>query len=140
MATTETTAMTFINPETGEMVEINLDNADMPTQADVREAVSLMDIPGVFAIVDAQFAKGVTFEDEYALVMCLTSDRKMVMAKSASGEIVGALRRMKAHGLATPASPAIVKVGIAKTSGGTTVHKLQMPTPAEAVGFKMAGK
>jgi hypothetical protein len=71
--------------------------------------------------------------------MCLTSNKQIVMAKSASAEIVGSLKRMRAHGLAKPDAPAIVKVGTAKTSGGTTVHKLQMPTPAEAAAFK-AGK
>src|SRR5690348_9842087 len=116
MATTsESKALTYINPDTGELVEIDLTHASAPSQADVREAVSIMDIKGVFAIVGAQIAKGVTFEDEYALVMVLDADKKLVMAKTASSEIIASIRRMQAHGIANASSPAIVKIGSAKT-------------------------
>jgi D-arabinose 1-dehydrogenase-like Zn-dependent alcohol dehydrogenase len=130
--------ITCVDPETGEILKVDLSHASVPRQADLREAMPLLDQKGVFAIVGAKFAHGVTFDDEYALVLIVNSEKKLIMTKTASSEVIASIRRMLANGLCTPASPAIVKVGSAKTSSGFTVNKLQLPSPDEVKAFLSA--
>ena len=140
-ATAENTnaSMELIAPDTGEILNVNLDAASVPESTDTREAINLGEIKGAFMIFGVRFSDGKNFEGEYAEV-AFARERRMELGITSSKEVIGTLRRMVNRGLCSQEKPAIVKTAKARTSSGYTVHKLQIPEPAEVATLQAALK
>lgn len=142
MATTEASKalQVILDPETGQLIEVNLDNAAQPDSADLRKAHKLHEIEGPFAILGVKIEQGKTFEKEYATFL-YAQRPKVEMGVTASAEIVATLRRVMARGLATPNAPLLTKAVLdTKTSAGYFVHKLEQLTTAEEAQLRTALK
>ena len=140
MATDTKAVQVVLDEETGELIEVNLDNAQQPEAADLRKAKKLHEIEGPFAILGVRIEPGKTFDKEYATFLYCQSP-KIEMGVTASAEIVETLRKVLARGLATPNAPLLSKAVLdTKTSSGYYVHKLEQLTPAEEQALRAAIK
>ncbi len=150
--TEEMTTQIITDPETGELIEVNLDGAEQPSQTDVRSARKLHEIEGPFAILGVKFDLGktfgtkddatgaVTFDKEYAEFLFMQRFGPPEIGVTASGEVVASLKRVLARGLATPMKPLLTKTSQALTSAGFKVHKLERLTAAEEASLRAALK
>lgn len=134
----ETAVQVIVDPETGELIEVNLEGAEAASAADVREAKKLHQIEGPFAVLGVKILDGKTFNDEYAELLIAQKKNSVELVVTASAEVIGSLKRAMARGLATPAKPLLTKATSVKTSKGFNAHKLQTLTPEEDAGLRAA--
>lgn len=135
----KTALQVIVDPETGELMEVNLDAAAQPESADIRQAFKLHEIDGPVAILGVKIQPGVTFDKEYAEFLFLREPGKIEMGVTASAEMVATFRRLNARGMATPAAPVLCKFKTdTKTSSGYFVHKMEKLTELEEAALRGA--
>src|SRR5690348_5614579 len=128
----------ILDESTGELIEVNLENAGQADAADLRKAKKLHEISGPFAVLGVKIQPGKTFDKEYAEFL-FAQGPKIEMGVTASAEIIATFRRVQARGLATPAAPLLTKAVLdTKTSQGYYVHKLEQLTAEEEKALRSA--
>lgn len=137
----KSTAVQVIEPDSGELVEINLDNWHAPTDVELgrlRKLGELRDVPIAIVGISWTAGKRQGIEDkECALIAYLDGEKvggrpSLKGAYSFSESVIKGLRNFEAAGKGTPNTPVPCKVGRAgPTSNGFYVDKLETLAPDE---------
>ena len=137
----ETKAVQVIESESGELVEVNLENWSAPTDVELgrlRKLSDLRDLPIAIVGIDWTVGKRQGIEDkDCALIAYLDGEKTgantmLKGAYSFSESVIKSLRNFEAAGKGTMKMPIPCKVGKAgPTSNGFYVDKLEALDPAE---------
>lgn len=134
--------MVVMDPETGELMEVSLDEAAGPSDADLRSAVKLEDIDGPVAIFGVKILDGKTFDKQYAeFIFARNRTVGPEIGVTASANMVETFRNIMQRGLASNVKPLLCKFKTdTKTSSGYYVHKMEKLSSDEEASLRAALK